>query len=117
MFEKYSFVALTARNLEEAKAFWVKLLGFHITEERANDYFIIDAGGLRLCVDREDGEVHRLGGADPTIGLKVDSAAATVAELIKRGLSEQPKVVKSARGSYAVIHDPEGRSVVLTEHD
>jgi catechol 2,3-dioxygenase-like lactoylglutathione lyase family enzyme len=117
MFERSSFVALTARNLDEAKAFWVKLLGFHVTEERANDYFIVDADELRLCVDREDGEVHRLGGADPTIGLKVDSATATIAELITRGLSEQPNVVTSARGLYAVIHNPEGRSVVLTEHD
>jgi catechol 2,3-dioxygenase-like lactoylglutathione lyase family enzyme len=117
MFERYSFVALTAKDLDEAKAFWVKLLGFRVTEERTNDYFIVDVGGLRLCVDKEDAEVHRLGGADPTIGLKVDSAAATVAELVKRGLSEEPKVVKSARGSYAIIHDPEGRSVVLTEHD
>lgn len=117
MIDRYSFVALTAKNLDEAKAFWVNLLGFQVTEERINEYFIVDAGGLRLCVDREDGDVHRLGGADPTVGLKVRSAAAAVSELVNRGLKEQPKVVAAARGSYAVIHDPEGRSIILTEHD
>jgi catechol 2,3-dioxygenase-like lactoylglutathione lyase family enzyme len=117
MIERYSFVALTAKDLDAAKGFWVNLLGFPVTEERTNEYFIVDAGGLRLCVDREDGDVHRLRGVDPTVGLKVSSATAAVSELVTRGLKEEPKVAVAARGAHAIIHDPEGRSVILTEHD
>ena len=98
-------------------AFWVDLLGCPATEERANEYFIVDAGGLRLCVDREDGEVHRAGSTDPSIGLKVKSASAVLAELVDRGLTEEAKVITTARGAHVVIHDPEGRCVILTEVD
>lgn len=117
MFERYSFVALTSKDLTTARAFWVDLLGCPTTEERDNEYFIVDVGGLRLCVDKEDGGVHRAGSSDPTIGLKVKSAAAVLAELRNRGLTEEAKVIATARGAYAVIHDPEGRNVILTEMD
>jgi catechol 2,3-dioxygenase-like lactoylglutathione lyase family enzyme len=117
MFERYAFVALTTQDLRKARAFWVDLLGCPATEERDNEYFIVDAGGLRLCVDREDGGVHRAGSSDPTIGLKVQSAAATLAELVNRGLTEEAKIISAARGAYVVIHDPEGRCVILTEAD
>jgi catechol 2,3-dioxygenase-like lactoylglutathione lyase family enzyme len=117
MFERYAFVALTARDLRRARAFWVDLLGCPATEERDNEYFIVDAGGLRLCVDSADGEVHRAGSTDPAIGLKVHSAADSLAELVNRGLTEEAKLITTARGAYVVIHDPEGRCVILTEVD
>jgi catechol 2,3-dioxygenase-like lactoylglutathione lyase family enzyme len=115
MFERYAFVALTTQDLTTARAFWVDLLGCPTTEERHNEYFIVNVGGLRLCVDKEDGEVHRAGSTDPTIGLKVQSAAAALAELVTRGLTEEAKIISAARGAYVVIHDPDGRCVILTE--
>jgi catechol 2,3-dioxygenase-like lactoylglutathione lyase family enzyme len=117
MLERYSFVALTAKDLTQARAFWVGLLGLRLTEEREDGYFIVDAGGLRLCVDKEDEEIHRVGGTDPTIGLKVKSVDAALAELVARGLDEDVKIVKASRGAYAIIHDPEGRSVILADFD
>ena len=117
MFERYSFVALTSKNLENARAFWVGQLGCQVTEDRDNEYFIVDVGGLGLCIDQEDGDIHRVGGTDPTIGLKVNSVAEALEQLVKRGMNEEAKIVKAARGAYAVIHDPEGRSVLLTEVD
>jgi len=117
MFERYSFVALTAQDLMQARAFWVGLLGLRVTEEREDDYFIVDAGGLRLCVDKADGQVHRVGGTDPAIGFKVKSVAETLTRLVERGLAEEVKVIDTPRGPYAVIHDPQGRSVILAEFD
>jgi catechol 2,3-dioxygenase-like lactoylglutathione lyase family enzyme len=117
VFERYSFVAITSSDLHRARLFWEGLLGFSVIEQRESDYFIVDAGGLRLCVDAQDESVHRLGGTDPTIGLRVNSVAHTLAELRRRGLAEAVTPVTGSRGTYAVVHDPEGRSVVLSEFD
>jgi catechol 2,3-dioxygenase-like lactoylglutathione lyase family enzyme len=53
MFERYSFVAITTKDLSAARRFWVEQLGFRVTEESPSEFFIVDAGGLRLCVDAQ----------------------------------------------------------------
>lgn len=72
-------------------------LGFPVTEERRGEFFIIDAGGLRLCVDLADGEIHFPGTTDPVIGLKVRSLPATLGTLVARGINEQAVPVSTAR--------------------
>jgi catechol 2,3-dioxygenase-like lactoylglutathione lyase family enzyme len=115
-FERYSFVAVTARDLDRSRAFWVDGLGCPVTEEEAGHHFIVDAGGLRLCLDLEDGGVHREGGSDPVIGLHVASLDAALATLATRGIRPE-SVEPSSKGSYATLRDPDGRTVVLTEGD
>ena len=115
-FERYSFVAVTTRDLRRARAFWVTGLGCRVTEDNPGHHFIVDAGGLRLCVDLADGKAHR-GGSDPIIGLKVASLSATLAVLDGRGIKPVEIRRRGARGSYAHVHDPDGRSVILTESD
>ena len=117
MFERYSFVALTTKNLAAARQFWAELLGFPVTEERAGEFFIVDAGGLRLCVDLADGETHIAGSTDPVIGLKVSSIPETLETLAARGLMANAGPISGVRGSYATIRDPDGRAVILTETD
>jgi hypothetical protein len=56
-----------------------------VTEEQADKYFIVNAGGLRLCVDRAD-EVYRAGSSDPILGFKVVSVPDTLEALAKRGI-------------------------------
>lgn len=117
MFDRYSFVALASTDLAAARRFWAELLGCAVAEERSGEYFIVDAGGLRLCVDLADGKAHIAGSTDPTIGLKVRSVGETLLALARRGLTEAPAIVTTAKGSHAIIHDPDGRAVVLTEAD
>lgn len=117
MFERYSFVALTTIDLGAARRFWVAQMGCIVTEEREAEFFIVNVGGLRLCIDVADGKTHRAGSTDPTIGLKVTSVKETLAALAKRGLNEEAEIVAAARGNYAIIRDPEGRAIVLTEAD
>lgn len=117
MFDRYSFVALTSTDLAAAQHFWVELLGCAVTEHRAGEFFIVDVGGLRLCVDLADGKTHFAGSTDPTIGLKVGSVKEALLALANRGLREAPPIVTTAKGSYTIIHDPDGRAVVLTEAD
>jgi catechol 2,3-dioxygenase-like lactoylglutathione lyase family enzyme len=115
--ERYAFVAVTTRDLEQARAFWAGLLGFRVVEEEAGDYFMVDAGGLRLCVDSGDDDVHRAGGTDPVIGLKVDALEATLTSLERRGLKVERGPVPGTRGAWALVRDPDGRPVILSETD
>lgn len=117
MFERYSFVAVTTRNLERARRFWVDALGFPVTEEKSEEYFIVDAGGLRLCIDLADGDVHKSPGSDPVIGLKVRSVRTALAKLKARGLEPKRGPVEAGRTEYAELEDPDGRIVIITEGD
>jgi catechol 2,3-dioxygenase-like lactoylglutathione lyase family enzyme len=116
-FHRYAFVAVTTRDLARAKAFWVDALGCAVTEEEPGDYVIVDAGGLRLCIDLEDGDTHRLGGSDPVIGLEVDSLPRALSRIAERGILPIEAPVAGERGSWARLRDPDGRVVVLTEAD
>jgi catechol 2,3-dioxygenase-like lactoylglutathione lyase family enzyme len=117
MFERYSFVAITTKDLSAARRFWVEQLGFRVTEESPSEFFIVDAGGLRLCVDGPDDEIHFTGSTDPVVGLKVRSLAETLRMLKGRGIRENADQASSDKHRYAIIHDPDGRAVVLTEAD
>ena len=116
MFERYSFVAITTVNLDRAREFWADSLGFPITEEAVGQFFIVDAGGLRLCIDRADGEIHKPGGSDPTIGLKVRSISDVLPRLASMGIEAELSELPGRR-TYAVIRDPDGRAVIITESD
>jgi catechol 2,3-dioxygenase-like lactoylglutathione lyase family enzyme len=115
--DRYSFVALTTTDLSRQGTFWVDQLGFEVTEEKPGEFFIVNAGGLRLCVDLADGDVHIAGGKDPVIGLKVDSVMKALAVLASRGVAVPGEPKSEQRGSYAVVRDPDGRAVILTEAD
>ena len=117
IFERYSFVAITTLDLYRARSFWVDALGFPITEEKAGHFFIVDAGGLRLCIDLADDEIHKIGGSDPVIGLKVQSVSETVRQLAARGIQCESTSSTGGRGNYATIRDPDGRAVIITESD
>ena len=82
LFERYTFVMVTTRNLAAARKFWVEQLGFPVTEERAGESFIIDAGGLRLWIDLKDSEEKLVRGSDPAIGLKVRSVEMVLDSLV-----------------------------------
>jgi catechol 2,3-dioxygenase-like lactoylglutathione lyase family enzyme len=117
MFERYSFVAMTTADLGRARSFWVGQLGFPVIEEDPGRFFMVDAGGLRLCVDAPDGDSHDTASSDPVIGLKVASVSRTLAAMAQRGLRPAKGPLPRGRGSYAVILDPDGREVILTEVD
>ena len=117
VFERCSFVSLTTSDLGRAKRFWVEALGFPIIEEREGDYFIVDAGGLRLCVDAADGDLHRSGGSDPVIGFKVASVRDALEKLAARGIAADRGPLAGRKGEYAHLRDPDGRVVIVTEFD
>ena len=115
LFERYTFVMVTTQNLVAARKFWVEQLGFPVTEERPGESFIIDAGGLRLWIDLKDSDENPPRGSDPAIGLKVRSVEMVLNALAERGLTEKVEPLSAQTGLYTIIHDPDGRPVVLTE--
>ena len=115
LIERYTFVMVTTRNLASARKFWVEQLGFLVTEERPGQYFIVDAGGLRLWIDLNDSDEKLVKGSDPGIGLKVRSVKMVLDSLAARGVTENVEPLAAHTGLYAIIHDPDGRAVVLTE--
>lgn len=116
MIERYAFVAITTRDLTAARDFWIGKLGFRILDEQAGKFFMVDAGGLRLCIDREETEMYRVKGVDPTLGFKVRSLHETVRALRMRGVAVGTPVAVP-RGAYAELHDPDGHTIVVTEFD
>jgi catechol 2,3-dioxygenase-like lactoylglutathione lyase family enzyme len=117
VFQRCSFVAVTTKDLDRARRFWVDALGFRVTEEDPGHHFIVDAGGLRLCVDLEDGDAHRAGGTDPIVGMKVASLAPCLAALAARGVRPVEGPVRGKKGSWARFVDPDGHGVVVAEFD
>lgn len=117
MFERYSFVAMTAMDLAKARSFWAGQLGFPVIDEDPGRFFMVDAGGLRLCLDAADGESHVATGSDPVIGLKVASLSRTLDAMAQRGLRPAKGPLRRGKGSYAVFRDPDGRDVIVTDAD
>jgi catechol 2,3-dioxygenase-like lactoylglutathione lyase family enzyme len=106
---------VTTQNLPAARKFWVEQLGFPITDERPGESLIIDAGGLRLWIDLAETEERQIRGSDPAIGFKVRSVKMVLTSLAARGITEEVEPLAARTGLYAIIHDPDGRPVVLTE--
>ncbi len=73
-------MTITTSDLSRAREFWVSKLGLPVTEEQAGHFFVVDAGGLPLCVDLPDGNIHKAGGADPILGLKVSTLEPVLAK-------------------------------------
>lgn len=117
MIERYSFVAVTTFDLARARRFWAEALHFPVTEEKPGDYFIVNAGGLRVCVDLADGKTHKTGSSDPVIGLKVTSVEEALEQLAPFGVVAFDSPAPGSGRAYAQIKDPDGRTVVLTESD
>jgi catechol 2,3-dioxygenase-like lactoylglutathione lyase family enzyme len=117
VFERYSFVAVTTRDLRRARSFWVEQLGCPVTEEASGEFFIVDAGGLRLCVDLPDGDVHVPGGSDPVIGFRVRSVDDLMQVLSARGLAIHKQSAPGGRRRWVEVRDPDGRPVIFTETD
>lgn len=116
MIERYSFVTVTTENLERARAFWVSALGFPVTEEQIGQFFMVNAGGLRLCIDLAD-ETHQAGSSDPILGFKVASLQAALDALAQHGIKSEREPVSTTKGAWTEIRDPDGRIVILTEGD
>src|SRR5215510_13695288 len=85
LLERYSFMAMTTMDLPRARNFWVDHLHCPVIEERNGEYFIVDAGGLKLCVDLEMGR-RGATGSEPVMAFAVWSINEVISVLRLRGV-------------------------------
>jgi hypothetical protein len=114
LIDEYAFVMIGTRQLASTRLFWTQQLGCAVMDEQSG-WFAIDAGGLRLRIDFQDGSERSAREPDPVIGLKVHSVAIALSSLAARGLQETPEISTGPNGRYAIIHDPDGHAIVLIE--
>jgi hypothetical protein len=76
-----------------------------------DDHHLFVYNGKPLTKD-EPALLERAGSSDA-----VRLMLVTERNAIETVLTEAAKVITTARGAYVVIHDPEGRCVILTEVD
>jgi predicted enzyme related to lactoylglutathione lyase len=114
LLQRYSFVAMTTNDLGRARAFWLDALFCPVIEEHEGEYFIVDAGGLKLCVDIETGQ-GGIPGGDPVIAFAIASVAHVVSALRERGVAIVREADATDKARWAEIRDPDGHTILLTE--
>jgi catechol 2,3-dioxygenase-like lactoylglutathione lyase family enzyme len=107
-------LTLTTRDLGRARAFYTGKLGFPILEHDEQS-FIVDAGGVKLHVDRAfDLARAPLVHPEPRLVFDTDELQARCLKLRDLGVSvEGPRA--GARGQFAELSDPDGHPIILRE--
>jgi catechol 2,3-dioxygenase-like lactoylglutathione lyase family enzyme len=112
--ERCSFVAMTARDLARARSFWAGDLLCPVLEEEEDEYLIVDAGGLKLCIDVDAGRA-KAKQSDPVLAFSVSSVTAVVSALRTRGVPIVKVEDAEDDAKWAEILDPDGHTILLTE--
>jgi len=106
-------LTLTARDLDRARAFYNGKLGFRVIEDHAGRSFVVDAGGVRLHVDK-DGKRAPLAQAEPRLCFHTVEVAARCTALRDLGVSvDGPR--HTPDGVIAELSDPDGHPIILCE--
>lgn len=108
-------VTFIVKDLDNAKKFYVEKLGFPVDEEKYGQFFVVNAGHFRLCVDKEDGEDKARGGGASMI-IEVKDVDRVAKQLETHGI----KFLKNADSGggvrvYLTVRDPEGYKIIFSE--
>lgn len=110
-----NLVVIRASNLEHATAFY-RLLGLDFVKHRHGnglEHFACDLGTVVFEIYPRTGEVDST--TATRLGFRVASVNATITELEKRGVPIISPLKNSPWGWRAVVTDPDGHKVELTE--
>jgi catechol 2,3-dioxygenase-like lactoylglutathione lyase family enzyme len=106
-------VTFVTRNLAKSRAFWVDRLGFAVLREEPDRFVMINAGTIRLCIDRAD-DAHKAKGGGASLLFRVRNLAKTAKELDARGVGYE--TFTGARvGDWLETSDPDGYRIVFAE--
>jgi catechol 2,3-dioxygenase-like lactoylglutathione lyase family enzyme len=110
-------LTLSTRDLARARSFYSAQLGFPVVEDRDGEWFVVDAGGIQLHVDRTSVRKAPLERAEPRLVFHTDDLRARCLELRDRGVSvDGPLPSPGTASQYAELADPDGHPIVLLEH-
>jgi catechol 2,3-dioxygenase-like lactoylglutathione lyase family enzyme len=106
-------VSFTTRNLAKARAFYVDQLGFAVMKEEPDRFVMVNAGTIRLCIDRADA-AHPAKGGGASLVFRVRNVAKTAKELDERGVGYE-SFTGARVGDYLETSDPDGYRLVFAE--
>ena len=113
---RLSTLTLSTSDLPRARSFYSAKLGFPVVEDRDGEWFVVDAGGIQLHVDRTLVQKAPLENAEPRLLFHTSDLRARCMELRDLGVSvEGPLASPGAAGIYAQLADPDGHPIVLME--
>jgi catechol 2,3-dioxygenase-like lactoylglutathione lyase family enzyme len=112
-------LTVTTKDIARSRAFYAAKLGFKVVEEREGTSFVVDAGGVKLHVDR-DGARSPLARAEPRLVFNTDGLSARCTALRDLGVSvDGPRAIEGGAGgggvAFAELSDPDGHPIVLIE--
>jgi catechol 2,3-dioxygenase-like lactoylglutathione lyase family enzyme len=107
-------LTLSTHDLERARAFYAAKLGFQVIEDDSQS-FVVDAGGVRLHVDRSVAVARApLSRSEPRLVFDTDELTARCHALRDLGISvEGPR--QTGNGAFAQLSDPDGHPIELWE--
>jgi catechol 2,3-dioxygenase-like lactoylglutathione lyase family enzyme len=107
-------LTLSTRDLGRARSFYSSKLGFPVVDDEEGQFFVVDAGGVRLHVDRTLVRSARLENAEPRLVFHTGDLQTRCLELRDAGVSVEGPLAQSGR-IYAQLADPDGHPIVILE--
>lgn len=106
-------LTLTTKDIARSRAFYCAKLGFRVIEDREGQSFIVDAGGVKLHVDK-DGARSPLARAEPRLVFNTNELRQRCMALRDQGVSvDGPR--EGDGGEFAELSDPDGHPILLWE--
>lgn len=110
---RLEILTVGSRDLDRSRAFYTGKLGFPVVEDRDGSSFVVDAGGIKLHVDK-DGTRSPLMSAEPRLVFRTTAIAEHCTKLRDLGISvDGPRPDQG--GFYAELKDPDGHPIILLE--
>jgi predicted enzyme related to lactoylglutathione lyase len=100
-------VELYFEDLEQAKRFYVDVLGLEVSDERPGHHAKFDCGAGFVCLERKGSETYP-SSDKAVLFFEVPDVKARVAAI------GEDRVVRQ-EGRWAVVHDPEGHNILLLQ--
>lgn len=104
---KFVGVELYFDHLQEAKQFYAKVLGLEVAEEQAGHHVKFDSDKGFICLERKGAESYP-SRDKAVLFFEVADLPATVAAIGRERFLQ-------VEAGWAVMHDPEGHSVLLLQ--
>jgi catechol 2,3-dioxygenase-like lactoylglutathione lyase family enzyme len=107
-------LTLSTRDLLRSRSFYAAKLGFPVVDDADGEFFVVDAGGIRLQVDRAVVKQSPLENAEPRLVFHTDDLRTRCTELRDAGVSVDGPLARSG-SIYAELADPDGHPIVIFE--
>jgi catechol 2,3-dioxygenase-like lactoylglutathione lyase family enzyme len=109
-------LTLSTRDLPRSRSFYSAKLGFPVVDDREGEWFVVDAGGVKLHVDRAAVQKAPLENAEPRLVFHTRDLRMQCLLLRDRGVSVVGPLAGPGQSDLqAQLADPDGHPIVLLE--